>query len=92
MPHPETRTVPLAKSDRRHGKQRSLHFLASNRAIAALGLPKATLGSWLRLAFEPALPMRTRGGDLEFNKPKPSIYGRLRAPVRGSKADTKRAI
>jgi hypothetical protein len=35
--------------------------------------------------------MPTRSGDLEFNKPKPIIYWHLRTPVRGSKADTKRA-
>ena len=64
---------------------------ATNRAIAALGLPKATLGSSLRLASEPALPMPTRSGDLEINKTKPSIYGHLRTRVRGSKADTKRS-
>ena len=84
--------MPLAKSDRRHGKQRSLHFLASNRAIAALRPPQATLGWSLRLAFERALPMSTRGGDPELNKPKPSIDGHLRTAARGSKADAKRAI
>ena len=60
-------------------------------AIAARRWGSATLGSSLRFAFGRAPPAPTRGSDLGINKSKSSIYGHLRTPVRGRKADAKRS-